>query len=81
MQIDLILSLLLCAEFTSLIFIDNIFECKLLFLFFRESTQHFVKVLCQIWHAIYDPKKYVSTDLHQTLQIDSPLLDPYSLEI
>ena len=40
-----------------------------------------IKVLCQIWHAIYDPKKCILTDLHQTLQIDFPLLDPYFLKI
>ena len=40
-----------------------------------------LKVLCQIWHAICNPKKCILTDLHQTLQIDSPLLDPYFLKI
>ena len=42
---------------------------------------HVLKVLCQIWIAIGDPRKSVLTDLQQTLEIDSPQLDSYSLKI
>ena len=32
-------------------------------------------------HPICDKKKYILTDLHQTLQIDSSLPDPYFLKM
>ena len=39
------------------------------------------KLLIFVSHPICDPKKYILTDFHQILQIDSPLLDPYFLKI